>query len=328
MRFKIALLPLTMPLVLAACLGGGGGSGGSSSGQSGPLTLNSTPTDFTSFSDITANSLVEADAASSVNYSADIVGGEVERDGDLSNDGSTLRSLYSDSATVPEAVRLTVNPPADETVVRDFEDPATALGTGASEDRFAALEINDGGVTDRLSLNVGEDLNYLSFGLWELDIGQASIDVGGAAWGAVTPTVGTGAMPTVGTATYEGDLIGYNVLAADTITYVADSTLVADFGAGPGTVTFSSSNTVNLATGVANPDFDITPTTGTISGNGFSGDDPQIAAPGGIFVGSFGGNFYGPDAAEAGGWFELSNPGTGNDRYFGSFGGERGAIVP
>jgi hypothetical protein len=323
MKLKTVLVPLTMPLLLAACLGGGGGSGGggggSSGGQSGPLTLDSTPTDFTSFSDITANSLVEANAASSVNYRADIVGVDVERDGDLSNDGSTLRSLYSDSATVPEAVRLTVNLPADETIVRDFEDPATPLGAGDSADRFAALEINDGGVTDRLSLNVGEDLNYLSFGLWELDLGQPSIDVGGAAWGATTPT-----MPLAGTATYEGDLIGYNVLAASTTTYVADSTLAADFGAG--TVTFSSSNTVNLETGAPAAGFNITPTAGTISGNGFSGSNPQIAADPGAFVGSFGGNFYGPDAAEAGGWFELSNPFTGNDRYFGSFGGAE--VVP
>ena len=321
MRFRTALLPLTMPLVLAACLGGGGGSGGSSSGQSGPLTLDSTSSQFTSFDDITANSLVEADAASSVNYRADIVGGEVERDGDVSNEGSTLRVLYSDSVTVPEAGRLTVNLPADETIVRDFEDAPTAVGTGASASRYVAFEIDDGGVTDRLQLNDPENngFDYMTFGLWELEIGQASIDVGGAAWGAVTPTVGDNPMPIAGTATYEGDLIGYNVLAASTTTYVADSTIAADFGAG--TVTFSSSNTVNLATGAAAAGFNITPTAGTITGNGFSGDDPQIAADPGAFEGSFGGNFYGPDAAEAGGWFELRNPFTDNDRYFGSFGG-------
>jgi hypothetical protein len=321
MKLKTALLPLTMPLLLAACLGGGGGGGGggSSGGQSGPLTLDSTPTTFTSTADITTNSLVQATTTESVNYRGDIVGGDLEVTGDLSFEGSVLRQLFTTSTTEPEATRLTVNLPASQTVVRDFEDPAAAVGTGASASRYVAYEIDDGGVTDRLQLNVGEGLTYLNFGLWELDLDQTTVDIGGAAWGATTPLSGTGAMPIAGTATYEGDLIGYNVLAASTDTYVADSTLAADFGAG--TVTFSSANTVNLATGAAAAAFNIAASTGTITGNSFSGVDPQLVGnPPGTFDGSFGGNFYGPDAAEAGGWFEIRNTGN-SDRYFGSFGG-------
>lgn len=329
MKFKSALLPLTMPLVLAACLGGGGGSGGSSSGQSGPLTLDSTPTQFTSFSDITANSLVEASAPTSVNYRADVIAGDVQRDGDLSFEGSSLRILSG--AEIPPEVegddpelefgglRLTVNLPDDATIVRDFTAEPTEVG---GYGRFA-IEDDAEAETDVLHLNEGEDLEYMTFGLWEIGLGEETIDVGGAAWGALTPTAGDNSMPAGGTASYSGELIGYNVLAATTTVLIADTTLAANFDAD--TVSLSSTNTRALIGGAPSAGLNITASPGTISGNGFSGNALNLEAAG-DFEGSYGGAFYGPDAAEAGGWFEVRNT-FNDDRYFGSFGGARGEIV-
>ena len=334
MRFKTALLPLTMPLVLAACLGGGGGSGGSSSGQSGPLTLGSTPTaDFTSFSDIEANSLVEATAPTSVNYAADVVGGNVDRGGVLSDEGSSLRILTGDAINPDDldaglefdGLRLTVNLPGDATIVRDFFDEPTDVGDYG---RFQNLDDADE-VTDRLYLNEGEDLEYMVFGVWEIGLGEATIDMGGAAWGALTPTAGDNPMPPAGTASYAGELIGYNFTGGATTVYIADSTLAANFGAD--TVSLTASNTRSLIGAAPSPGLDIVASPGTISGNGFTGAainlQAQVDNPLLDFAGSYGGAFYGPDAAEAGGWFEVRNV-DNNDRYFGSFGGERGAIIP
>lgn len=333
MRLKTALLPLTMPMLLAACLGGGG-SGGSSSGQSGPLTLNSTPTDFTSFEAITANSLVEASAPTSVNYAADVVGGNVDRLGELSFLGSALRILTGDEIP-PEVegddpefefggLRLTVNLPGDTTIARDFTEEPTEVGG------YGRLQIvgESEAVTDRLYLNEGEDLDYMAFGVWEIGLGEETIDMGGAAWGALTPTAGDNAMPAGGVASYSGELIGYNFQGGATTVYIADSTLGANFDAD--TVSLTASNTRALIGGAGAAGLDIVASPGTISGNGFSGNAINLQAavdnPGLDFSGSYGGAFYGPDAAEAGGWFEVRNDGN-NDRYFGSFGGARGEVV-
>lgn len=83
MTFRPALLPLTMPLVLAACLGNGGGGGGSGSSSSLPS--------FTSFPALEPNAVVVASTGSSVNYAADVDGGFVDREGDITVQSSSLR---------------------------------------------------------------------------------------------------------------------------------------------------------------------------------------------------------------------------------------------
>jgi hypothetical protein len=59
-----ALLPLALPLILAAC-GGGGGSGGNGGGISHPLDGPSL--DFTSFSAVGANALIDFDESAATN---------------------------------------------------------------------------------------------------------------------------------------------------------------------------------------------------------------------------------------------------------------------
>ena len=324
MRLKTARLSLILPLALAACSSGGGG-GSSSGGQSGPGP-------FVSFSAIGANSVVQAQSGGqSVNYRAAVAGGNVSRDGDIIQQTATLRFETGNlvdpndpSSAEIEARRLTVNVPGVDPLVRDFTALPEGVGAGDAAGRFGAYESED--ENHRLYLNQDDDLDYMTYGIWELGLGQASIDIGGAAWGALTPTAGENPMPISGSATYEGDLIGYNVRATTTDIYVARSILEASFTGGGGTVTFSSTETRNLATGNMNSVFDIEETSGTISGNTFSGTGLSLNVAGASFDGDFGGAFFGPDAAEAGGWFELRNTGGGeflNDRYFGAFGGAK-----
>lgn len=349
MKVVTALLPLSMPLVLVACLGGGGGNG-----SNGPLALDSRPTPFTSFEDITANSLVEGTAATSVNYAADIVPASVPPRPDLAGvltttGSSALRFLTGDEIEPDDpaddpafefgGLRLTVNVPGRSPLIADFLDEADGAGVGLTAGRFVAFEIADDvdAVTDRLYLDQNDDLSYLTYGIWEFGIGGESVDFGGAAWGASTPLDGAGSMPLAGEATYTGDLIGHNVRGGSTAIYVADTTIAVDFGAAQDQLTFSSTNTRTLLDDTPDFGLNILPTQATISGNTFSSseaidlqarlDNPLLDL---AYDGSFSGTFFGPEAAEAGGWFDVvgtGSVGTG-DRYFGSFGGVRGAITP
>lgn len=315
MTFRPALLPLTMPLVLAACLGNGGGGGGSGSSSSLPS--------FTSFPALEPNAVVVASTGSSVNYAADVDGGFVDREGDITVQSSSLRIQTGDQveqfSPEFEALRLTVNVPEGRAFVRDFVEETDSINFIR---RFDIVDEEEQ-VTDRLHVvaDIGPP-SYTAYGIWEVGIGGESVDMGGAAWGALTPTVGDGSMPTGGTVGYRGFLLGHNVRDDGTTAYVARSELVANFD--DDTVTFSSNFTAELGNPTnSNPGLDIVGGEGEISGNGFSGmtidlraavDDNSLS-----FDGSFGGNFFGPEAVDAGGWFEVTNT-DNNDRYFGSFG--------
>ncbi len=346
MKFKTALLPLTMPLLLAACFGSGGSS--SSSGQSGPLTLDSTPTAFTSFEDITANSLVQLDspdiehggeaAPMSLNKAMELnnsnvphAGGQVTGEVVTTNEPSFIRILSGDLDDEDdpelEAVRLSVGLPAADSIVVDFDiDDARDI----DDTDYIAFELVDSNenVTDRLVVHAADDdadeLDYLSFGVWQLDLLKSAGHFGGAAWGRVTEV---DAMPddTAPTAIYTGGLLGQHVSEADgsTTLYEAVSTVTANFGAS--TVTLSSSGTRNLETGVAFSALDLQMQAGQsapLTGNYFVSADNALRIAGTDNVdGQFGGAFYGPDAEEVGGWFDITNIGNGA-RYFGSFGGK------
>ena len=333
MKVKTILVPLTMPLVLAACLGGGGGSGGS-------------------------NERVLFESGAALDYAA-AVGDDT---GNIDTGTPVISKVdaeavfrFGKNRKTIRSVNLTVKDEDDELFQRDF-DGKTGVEVGAVEvaGRFFALEnvaldldgnprldtdnepiVNDRlYVVDRRNDNFGanrdEQLEYMTFGLWEIGLADKNVNIGGAAFGDLSPVTDTGSMPDTGTATYRGDLIGYNILTSGATTvYVADSFLEANFAAPSPSVTFSSSGTRNLATGVEDPGFNLVETTGAINGNTFSGSGLTIAdlagQAGNEDSGSFGGAFFGPEAAEAGGWFEMRNLGN-SDRYFGSFGGQRGAI--
>ena len=331
MKCKTVLVPLTMPLLLAACFG--------SSSSSGSSWRN-----FTSFENINPNQRVQFQSGGgSVNYAgtAAAPGASVDRAGTYSNEGARLRVRYGpDTSEEPEVVEfeidsleLTVNLP-DGSVARTFDGENVAAVAGAprfQEARIFALD-EEGepteDVTDRLyAADIdAQGLEYMTFGLWELGLDGTERNIGGAAFGRTTLAFNNGALP-VDTVTYNGDLIGYNVVAEGSFVYVADSELVANFATSA--VNFTSENTRTLG-GADRSGFDIT-ANGTISGDTFSGTDLTLGGNlAGVFEAEFGGAFFGPNAAEAGGWFEVTNTDPGanlNDRYFGSFGGARGEIA-
>ena len=138
-------------------------------------------------------------------------------------------------------------------------------------------------------------------------------------------------MPTTGTATYTGGAAGYAItnIAANNVSFVGDTRFDLDFAARTMTGGVTNITTRNLATPA---------TSGTLGpiifGSGsidlatthFSGGAAAISSlPGAAIdltgaVGKVDGVFYGPNAAEAAGSFQLSKT---NVSVMGSFGVKR-----
>jgi hypothetical protein len=321
--------PLALSLLLAACSGGGGGGGGGVS-----LPLNGPVVPFTAFSAIAPDTVVGFESPeiddglggflpSSVNYQAardDITG--VDGNGTLTDEVAGL-NLYVDALTDPEQARLTVDLPVDPDLVTDFTAAPAAAGI---DDDFVQFT-NPGAVApfaDRLTLYLPDDpaaeLEYMTFGAWALGMESPTANLGGAAFGRLTTDVEMAGVPVLN-ATYDGGLLGTFVEPGGDVSYYeADSQLGVDFF--NGLVTIASTNTRDIDTGVPLGGLDIFNNgDAVINGNAFTGGSFGIVADGLNPTGEFGGAFYGPNAEEAGAWFEIDRPGIG--RYFGSLGGKR-----
>lgn len=314
MRRLSVLAPLSLPLALVACFGGGGDGG---SGV--PL--------FTSFDDIEANSVVDVPSESAINYNGTIAGGEIDAENEPETGSSTVRLTYDENAEL-SAARLSNAFPLRGDSVTDFTDPP--VETGTNDELLLATRLDGIDPADRVWVYQGPNGNlpftYMTFGIWELGIG-GDTDLGGAAWGS--PAEAATVTARAGAVNYTGRLLGTQIQAgADpTGTYrflEADATLTADFDAN--TIALASSNT-QLVGQAGNIGLNIvTDTPAEIAGSSFGANGIiRIDGAQGVTEGTFGGQFFGPAADEVGGWFDVDNV-TNNDRYFGSFGAAE--VVP
>ncbi len=175
----------------------------------------------------------------------------------------------------------------------------------------------DGETRAFLGNEIALDFDHQSYGLWVSGSGTDSGRIGVGSFGHRTARSD---MPGSGTATYRGNSIGV-VATADHRDLLLESDVqieTSDFS----NVTIASGNTTarQLEGGnawLANQ-YNFAGT-GTISGNGFTAD---LVGTGAVTAGATGqaqGNFYGDDASEVGGTFELN----GSMTYLGAFGAER-----
>lgn len=156
--------------------------------------------------------------------------------------------------------------------------------------------------------------DYQSFGVWESGLGDANRTFGVMSVGATTPS---DKVPTSGTATFNGNIIGSYVNAGgEGHAVLSNLEVVADFGAH--TLDFTSSGTrisKDWTNFNANGSLDLSGTL-TISPNGtFSGTLTT-----GTLSGESNGTFYGPAAQELGGVFYLTNPDSTLETYAGAYG--------
>lgn len=293
---------------LAACGGGGGGSSGG-----GSLT----PATFTSWGALPTNRPVIANGMSITRQS----NGTIDP---VDTSNSSAGVLYaSRSSTGLRA--LTFTTPSGSTSWQASQgeiNPSTCSGRLCSpSDGAQKIAV----FSDPYSVNAW---NYQSFGVWSTGPINAST-ISAISFGA--PTAGS-AIPTSGTATYTGSVIGRYVAAATDFIGVAAGTqfgmgasLQADVNFGARQINMSISGTALLKQGDAPPPFadprfdSLTPTTLSYAAgsNAFSGTVVSSSNPIGL-SGTVNGRFYGPAGQELGGTMSLSTAGGG--ALIGAFG--------
>lgn len=150
-------------------------------------------------------------------------------------------------------------------------------------------------------------------------------------WRGSFPTAGLPEqrIATVGTASYKGKASATTIGSQTSrLTVVGDSTIVADFTPGGGTVTGTVTNIALDGTSqpTLDPSRDAQPIRGSFSAFKFSGDTNPAEGPSSS---EYQGAFYGSDASETAGTFQFGAPGTelgigiGTIHGVGSFGASR-----
>ncbi|SFG63617.1 transferrin-binding protein-like solute binding protein [Neptunomonas qingdaonensis] len=159
--------------------------------------------------------------------------------------------------------------------------------------------------------------DYQTFGAWRTGFGLGAGTVGAISAGYKTEGP---ALPVVGTSTFTGKLLGAYTNQAGNGNFVEGMVSVAsDFSARSLAFTTTDSNLYNLSNGVVTasaPGLDMSGTLTYSPGvNSFSG---AVTAPGLGLSGLASGAFFGPNAEELGGVFDLK--GAGVEYYVGGFG--------
>lgn len=287
-------------LVLAALVGCGGGGGGSSGSGTVP---------FTTVGAIEPGQTVRPQQGFARQVTVDIDGNAVD-----SIEGTRLVSanLVAGFDDARELVAVSTGPFG---VSLDATRPEIDRRTAPADPRFLLFD-RQGNPLQRRAIMADPNaagLEHLLYGAWlnpSADIGFLERGILAASvHGTFTPAT---AVPSAGTASYQGAATGFLVSADGAIRDVsADVALNADFAAG--SMTFASGAARELETGALRPEL---ATTGTlvISSERFAGTG--TAANG--WSGSIDGRFFGPAAEEVGGALDLR--GVRIERYLAAFG--------
>jgi hypothetical protein len=173
--------------------------------------------------------------------------------------------------------------------------------------------------------------NYQSFGAWTTGWADGAESAAASSFGAPTmefpgtSTPGDGTVPSSGTATFVGALVGLYVNTAGGGSVVAaDLRVTANFS--ERTLGVASSNTISTrdpsgaALATARPDLNVSGTLSYSAGSSaFSG---TLANAAGTMGGTSRGQFYGPQAEELGGAFTLRSA-AGVESFVGAYGAKR-----
>jgi hypothetical protein len=217
----------------------------------------------------------------------------------------------------------------------------TVAGRSVTELELSITSSNDpaittagGGYYDDFAETAG--LSYSSFGTWSIKPCSNATDCtptyAGTFGGSQGEAYQTAALPTSGSATYAGGATGFvqqpgasNSLNA--ASFYGTTTLTANFATG--SVNGGVSNIVahDLNTDAALGSVNNIGIAATIAGTGFSGTTNVTGSGGTAFnisgaTGTVNGAFFGPNAQEVAGVFNLTG-GTNNTTLLGSFGAKR-----
>jgi len=287
----------SVALVCLTGCAGGGGSGSSTSNPYPPLNSLTSPTALSVVSsNVTFNNPTTALAAT---------GGTVAIS--MSGNGSAI-------TTADLSVAAGVN------FQQTFGTFTPQTDTqGATVLFFAKVTASDNSVRQFLFANPNYalfSLTYTTLGFWEYDAStMATSGVGGAFAAGIATRAND--VPTTGTATYTGGMIGRYADGTTSWAVTATAASTADFGAGTLSLTTSNSSRAPISGGAAVSDSNLNlsgalffpPGTNQISGS--------LTSTSGM-TGSASAKFFGPAAHELGGTFFVTN--GSNQQMNGAFG--------
>tara|TARA_B100000287_G_scaffold16706_1_gene16783 strand:- start:1473 stop:2411 length:939 start_codon:yes stop_codon:yes gene_type:complete len=312
MIIKINIYTLILlPFLLVACGGGGGGGGGG-----GVSPTPSSGAQFKSWNELQQGTTAFQGISYDGSYEANLNTNRVTQINSVS---------YSDSARVS----ATYNPCGTNLICLE----RLSIGSLVSWNKDNGDFIGRGqGITSNLTLVRSNDLtkigfasdpaimnhNYNTFGIW-----ANGINTGSGRFGAISVGVRTNpaSIPSSASANFYGGLGG---IAVDELgewwLAAADLRVLVDFGRR--TLDFYSSNTILSEDGVSFLRYIGLDLRGRLSYNsGSSSFDGNLFITNTNIRGPAKGRFYGPNADELGGVFDLK--GSGLSRFTGSFGANR-----
>lgn len=297
-RYSIQLSAFAV-MALASCGGGGGGTGTASSGGGSGSSSN-----FDGFSQIGPNdeaTLTGQAVLADFTFNAD---GDIVDISNLDDGSATVELVYRDGKIVAmrgsaPGTSFDVDPEQGDFLSNDVPlNPDVVVG-----------QDNAGNAVVGFFKAVPQEFEYQSLVSW-----QRLNAPGKFAAASVGTRTATSGMPSGGTATYSGVVVGLSDI--DGIVGETEAILLAttDFSS----VTLDVRDTVKI-TGAAEvrtpaPDHDVSGTL-IVNGNEFSGTVTADVGSGNAF-----GSFFGPNAQEIGGFFGVEG---GSGEYIGAFGASR-----
>lgn len=321
-----------LSLSLAACAGGGGG-GGDSTATPPTASLPDNPTTptyalvdptVTGYSDSAPASYgtnvtpaVEAtsnttphllDAPDNTNFRL------LQSTAQFSPTGTTANAAVD---TVGSSITLVSTSNSDNTVVSvgGVDNYPLALTGGSTASGHVELDGTAGTNKSSADLNF---LNWMAYGNWAVtNAAETSGTIGYFSTGYETPVA---SLPTTGTGHYTGAMTGTAFNNTGTYNLAGTSDLVVNWSDASVTGSLTGITATQNSTSQAWNDIGFT---GNMSGSGFSGATSATSLPGGTAsvgaaaTGSVAGQFYGPNAEEVGGAWNISD---GVTSAVGSFG--------
>lgn len=237
----------------------------------------------------------------------------------------------SPSPTVVVAVAGNANVPTSENLVGKT---ATELALAITSSTDPAITTSHGGFIDNFA--DAEGLSYTSFGTWTLNpcanSGDCLAAYAGTFGGSASGGYQTAAMPTSGSASYSGGATGFvqqpgAINELNAARFYGSASLTADFAGGTVTGGVTGINAYELDANTLLGTINNVSISATIAGSGFSGTTAASGSAGTAFditgaTGTVNGGFYGPNADEVAGVFNLTG-GADSTTLLGSFGAQK-----
>lgn len=299
-------------LAASGCSSSGGGSGsGTGEGVVSGGSSNSGTVPFTSFSELNPNTEYELDGITTgLSYEYDVEGLRVTSLGSSTIDEESyivigygerfLERLALDGSFAG----FDIDSSLGGQII--FDEPLILIFSGDGEVEGAFIDADYSG------------WDYQSFGTWRTGVGTGSGYVGSTSAGFITPF---NDIPQSGTARYAGRSLGQYV-DPNGLDYISTSAVEATADFSRRFIELSSSGTVLIDPYfdevISSPGLDMSGTLSFDRANNIGSG--QISTSSGL-AGRADSRFYGPNAEEIGGIFDLK--GSGLETYTGAFGASR-----